>query len=76
MYNLIRKFRSIVIIGFILFLLSQIFTFLYKSLPYILGFIVIMKIFSLIKFKKIDKKSNSSKENRNNVIDAEYEDVD
>jgi len=35
-----------------------------------------MKIFSLIKFKKIDKKSNSSKENRNNVIDAEYEDVD
>ena len=76
MYNLIKKLRSIIIIGFVFFLLAQIFGFLWKSLPYIIGFIVIMKILSLIKFKKIDKKDTSKKENKDNVIDAEYEDVD
>ena len=76
MYNLIRSFRFIIILGFILFLLASFFAFLWKSLPYILAFIIIMQIFSLIKFKKINNKDTSDKTNKNDIIDADYEELD
>jgi len=76
MYNLIRSFRFFIIIGFILFLLASFFAFLWRYLPHILAFIIIMQIFSLIKFKKIDNKNTSNEKNKNDIIDADYEEVD
>lgn len=73
MYQLIRTFRFTIIL---LFVLTLIFLFAkYLLLPIII-FVIIMKVFNKIKFKKVKKTTSQSKKTNNTIIDAEYEEVD
>tara|TARA_Y100001934_G_scaffold59743_1_gene74003 strand:- start:36 stop:257 length:222 start_codon:yes stop_codon:yes gene_type:complete len=73
MYHLIRTFRFTIIL---LFVLTLIFLFAkYLLLPIII-FVIIMKVFNKIKFKKVKKTTSQSKKTNNTIIDAEYEEVD
>ena len=73
MYHLIRTFRFTIIL---LFVLTLIFLFAkYLLLPIII-FVIIMKVFNKIKFKKVKKTTSQSKKTNNTIIDAEYEEID
>ena len=75
MYNIIKTFRLAFIVAFVL---SVIFLFFKHLFIPIIIFIVIMRLFKLIKFKKVQKNKNkeSSTSKKNGIIDAEYEEVD
>ena len=78
MYDVFRFLRAAAIISFIIYLAGVGLWFIFRFIvipAFIFSFI--MKIFSSIKIKKKSyKKANSSNKNKNNFIDAEYEEID
>ena len=76
MSQLINILRSYTTIGFFLLLLYVIIKGLYNLLPYILVFYILTKIFSFFKFNKKSYSKKKSTKSSDNIIDAEYEEVD
>lgn len=74
MNDILKTLRSFLILGFIFYLIYLFAKFL--LIP-IFIFILVMKFLRMINFKfKIRKKRSRKNDSENNIIDAEFEDLD